>query len=76
MSTLGEQIDEIFQSTVSIASAVEEQTMVNQDIDTQVKSITEASNEMGQSIAIGNDQLLDVSERFKTLNESIQKFKT
>ncbi|MFQ3230183.1 methyl-accepting chemotaxis protein [Reinekea sp.] len=76
MSKLGEQIDDIFQSTVSIASAVEEQAMVNQDIDTQVISITDASSEMAQSIVKGNEQLIDVSKRFKALNESIQKFKT
>ncbi len=75
MSALGEQIDEIFQSTISIASAVEEQTQINREIEDQVVAMTGSSKEMVKSIAQGDEHLHEVSIRFRALNESIQKFK-
>jgi methyl-accepting chemotaxis protein len=75
MSQLGGQIDEIYQSTLSIASAVEEQTQINQEIESEVKQISDSSQQMVSSIAEGNQQLKEVSERFNALNQSIGKFK-
>lgn len=74
MSNLGVQIDGIFDSTASIASAVEEQTRVNQEIETQIEDMVGSSNEIASNIESGKEQLSDVKSRFLALNESIKKF--
>ncbi len=75
MSALGSRIDEIFQSTINIASGVEEQTVINHEIETEVEEVSQSSRKVVSAIAEGNQHLAEVSERFHALNESIRKFK-
>lgn len=75
MALLGDQIDEIFQSTLSIASAVEEQTQINREIEDQVDRISASSQDMTTEITLGSSNLKEVTLRFRALNDNINKFK-
>jgi methyl-accepting chemotaxis protein len=75
MGGLGEQIDSIFDSTVTIANAVTEQSQINQEIQSQVQTIVSWSNEMVERMVQGDTALTSVNDSFQSLNDNIKQFK-
>lgn len=75
MTALGTRIDSISDSTVSIATAIEEQTQINQSISQQIEQLMSSLSGANHIMQTSVGRLADVTSSIHELDNALKQFK-
>lgn len=75
MTSLGSRIDSISDSTVSIATAIEEQTQLNQNISQQIELLMSSLNGANTIMQTSVGRLAEVTASIHELDNALKQFK-